>query len=93
MLAAINLDDQLLLETNEIYYVRPDGLLTAKFAAADLIAAEMLLQSPLGIGRIFPENPGSVGAPTIHDCRPSHCIQCMTQLKGGILSPGGRGLR
>ena len=43
MLTAVNLDNQTLLETNKIYYVRPDWLLTAKFAAVGLIAAEMLL--------------------------------------------------
>jgi len=53
VLAAVQLDDYLALEANEVDDESPDGSLPAEFEAAKLLSAQPRPEPPLGIGHVF----------------------------------------
>ena len=52
MLPAVELDDQIVLETDEVREVRADSVLAAKPEAANLPVAKVSPQPSLGVGRV-----------------------------------------
>ncbi len=58
MMAAVEFDDQFRRETNEVGDERTDGRLTAKSKAVDLLAAQAVPETALGVGKIFSQMPG-----------------------------------
>jgi len=52
MLPTVELDDQMVLETDEVREVRADRVLAAEPEAANLPVAEVSPQSSLGVGRM-----------------------------------------
>ncbi len=57
MLAAVDLDDQLLLQAEEIDDVRADGLLAAEFVACELAVAQGVPEELLGVGLVPSQGP------------------------------------
>jgi hypothetical protein len=60
MLAAVELDDKLLLQTDEITNERVDGMLTPEFMAVHLAASELMPKKSLGIGGVAAEMAGEM---------------------------------
>jgi hypothetical protein len=61
VLAAVDLDDQLRLRTEEIDDLAADRLLAAEAPAMELLAAQTRPEAELGVGGGLPEAAGAVG--------------------------------
>lgn len=56
MLAAIDLDCELLIDASEVQDIRPERMLPAEFVTTQLPVAQQSPQPPFGIGQRFAEN-------------------------------------
>jgi hypothetical protein len=60
VVAAIDLDDEALLQTHEIDDVGPDRMLAAEAMPADLPLAQLAPELPPGLAHCFPQTAGAV---------------------------------